>query len=395
MNYILFDDIAIRYNLLPLTYLRPISGIRIGVYTIKEKWEHVLGTCSHLTENYLSKKYPTIIEEDNICINGAICPSEEFNRLVSEIEPGKGIKSGETLLAFRGNRQQVESFMKDGFLGELSDVSIDCLVVDKTWKIFQNNGAQLRQDIGWITSRKSFQSVSDTNTSVYGADNIFIGNNVSIKSSVIDAEDGPVYLADNTVLHPGTIIKGPFALLEGSEINMGGRMRGDITIGPKCKVGGEVSNSIFFGYSNKAHDGFVGNSIIAEWCNLGADTNTSNMKNDYSDVKIWNYSTGRFESSRSTFCGLVMGDHSKSGINVMFNSGTSVGVSSSIYNANYPRNFIPSFVKGGASGWSTMRMEEAIRIAERVVARRSVEFGDDDRLLFEKVFELSSSYRRS
>ncbi len=393
MNYALFDDIRITNQLLPLTYLRPVSEIRIGINTISEKWEHFLGGVSHHTRDYLASRYPSTAAGACTYINGALIPEKEIVEEINGLQPGEAIRKGDDLLAYHSR----ETTTLNGIAEKVSiarETALEVLLIDRPWKIFQNNGRELRADFERLSGGKS-EKISDRFTAIYGEENIFVGKNVEVKSATIDAENGPVYLADNSRIAPGSVIRGPFALLEGSELNMGARMRGDITIGPRCKVGGEVSNSIFFGNSNKAHDGFVGNSVIAEWCNLGADTNTSNMKNDYTDVKLWNYNSGRFESSKSTFCGLIMGDHSKSGINVMFNSGTSVGICTSIYNANYPRNFIPSFVKGSANGWNTMSVKEASRIAERAMARRDVEFNDSDLSLFEKVFELSASYRRS
>ena len=395
MNFILFDDPVVKEALLPLTYLRPISGIRVGVWTITEKWQREFGEVSFLADKYLSNKYPLIVKEDNICINGAVCPNEELVARIKSLGAGSGLYFGETLIAFRGGEEAVRQYPKKGFDGEREEVEGDFSIVNRTWKIFQRNGHELRHDIDRIRDQGDFEPVRDEHTRIYSPENVLLGKNVEVKGAIIDADDGPVYIGDNCIVRPGAIIKGPFAMLNNSELNMGARMRGDITIGPHCKIGGEVSNSIIFGYSNKAHDGFLGNSVIGEWCNMGADTNTSNMKNDYSEVKVWNYGTNRFETSGSIFCGLVMGDHSKSGINVMFNSGTTVGVSASIFNANYPRNFIPSFVKGGANGWNTMRLKAAFQVATRTMERRKIDFDETEEKLFEKVFELSSQYRRS
>ncbi|MDH5379358.1 MAG: hypothetical protein OEW75_00810 [Cyclobacteriaceae bacterium] len=185
------------------------------------------------------------------------------------------------------------------------------------------------------------------------------------------------------------------ALLDNSEIAMGSKLRGDSTIGPGCKVGGEVSNSVFLGNSNKAHDGYLGNSVIGEWCNLGAGTNSSNMKNDYKNVRLWDYSVERFGDTGSTFCGLIMGDHSKCGINVMFNSGTSIGVACNLYNPGYFRNFIPSFYQGSPQKMETLSAKKACDTAQRMMDRRNFDFTETDYKVLEKVFELTAKYRKN
>jgi len=263
-------------------------------------------------------------------------------------------------------------------------------LIDQTWRIFQFNAAQIRVDYTLLTSGRKSAGVQDKHTIVYNESNIFVEEGVTIRAAVLNAEDGPIYFGKNSVIQEGALIKGPFALCEGSTVNMGGKMRGDTTVGPFSKVGGEVSNSVIFGYSNKGHDGFLGNSVLGEWCNLGADTNTSNLKNNYENVKLWNYAKGGFTDTGLQFCGLMMGDHSKCGINTMFNTGTVVGVSSNIFGDGFPRNFIPSFSWGGASGFSVYQLKKAYDTAEKAMERSHVVLDDLEKEILAKVFELTA-----
>jgi UDP-N-acetylglucosamine diphosphorylase/glucosamine-1-phosphate N-acetyltransferase len=261
------------------------------------------------------------------------------------------------------------------------------------WRIFQFNPEQIRLDYALITSGKKSSGIQDKHTIVYNESNIFVEEGVSIRAAILNAEDGPIYLGKNSIVQEGAIIKGPFALCEGSTVGMGSKMRGDTTVGPHSKVGGEISNSVIFGYSNKGHDGFIGNTVIGEWCNLGADTNTSNLKNNYENVKLWNYAKGGFTDTGLQFCGLMMGDHSKCGINTMFNTGTVVGVSANIFGDGFPRNFIPSFSWGGANGFTTYQIKKAYETAQKVMERRKVVLDDIEKEILANIFELTTAYR--
>ena len=267
------------------------------------------------------------------------------------------------------------------------------VLLQKTWQIFQFNGSEIRKDFTLLTKGRTSQPVNDPHTIVYGADQIFIEEGAKIKAAVLNAEGGPIYIGKNTEIQEGSLIRGPFALCEGSTINMGAKLRGDTTVGPFSKVGGEISNSVIFGYSNKGHEGFLGNSVIGEWCNLGADTNTSNLKNNYASVKLWDYTRGGFANTGLQFCGLMMGDHSKCGINTMFNTGTVVGVGANIFGDGFPRNFIPSFSWGGAAGFSTFTMVKFEETAKAVFGRRGLEWTPAEKEILDKVFELTKSYR--
>jgi len=387
MNLVLFDDPIIRANLLPFTFTRPVGKMRVGILTIAEKWEKRLQTtASFYTEEYLSKKFQLKTTTDNLLINGALCPDEALLKDILSLQEGEGLTNEGTLLALRTKTTSLHPVTSKEYTSSLR-------WIDQVWKIFQFNAEQIRMDYSLITAGRKSIGIQDKHTIVYNESNIFVEEGVSIRAAVLNAEDGPIYLGKNSVVQEGALIKGPFALCEGSTVNMGGKMRGDTTVGPHSKVGGEVSNSVIFGYSNKGHDGFIGNTVIGEWCNLGADTNTSNLKNNYENVKLWNYSKGGFADTGLQFCGLMMGDHSKCGINTMFNTGTVVGVSANIFGDGFPRNFIPSFSWGGANGFTTYQLKKSYDTTEKVMARRQVAFDDIEKDILAKIFEITSAYR--
>lgn len=384
MNIILFDEPQIRVNLLPLALTRPVAEMRVGILTIAEKWErHLQAKPSYATADYLSKKFPKKTNSDNLWINGAICPDTTLVEAIKKLNSGEAIIKDLQTVAVRSSETEFYNTKSENS----TEYSGDITLIDNLWKIFQNNGAQIRADFKLITANRKSADIRDPHTHTYNKAEIFIEEGVVLHAVVLNAEGGPIYLGKNSQVQEGAIIRGPFSLGEGSIINMGAKMRADTTIGPFCKIGGEVSNSILFGYSNKAHDGFLGNSVLGEWCNLGADTNTSNLKNNYDNVKLWNYGKNGFVDTGLPFCGLILGDHSKSGINSMFNTGTVVGVSSNIFGAGYPRNFIPSFQWGGPAGFISYQFQKAMETAERVMARRNIVLSDDDREILKNIFE--------
>ncbi|MDH4057963.1 MAG: GlmU family protein [Cyclobacteriaceae bacterium] len=390
MNIILFDEPHIRTQLLPFTFTRPVAKIRIGILTIAEKWGNRLnGKASFLTEDYLAEKFPIVTTKDNLLINGSLCPDDKLVEAIKSLPNNTALLKNGIRLALRSDKFSVGDFDKVTQM----EFGGDVVFIDQVWKIFQYNGAQLRLDYSLITSGRKSAGVTDKHTTTYNEQNIFVEEGVSIRAAVLNAENGPIYLGRNSVVQEGALIKGPFALCEGSQVAMGGKMRGDSTIGPFCKVGGEVSNSVLFGYSNKAHDGFMGNTVVGEWCNLGADTNTSNLKNNYENVKIWNYAKGGFSDTGLQFCGLMMGDHSKCGINTMFNTGTVIGVSANIFGDGFPRTFIPSFAWGGANGFSTFQLNKAFDTAEKVMARRNIILDELDKQMLKKIAELTAVNR--
>jgi UDP-N-acetylglucosamine diphosphorylase/glucosamine-1-phosphate N-acetyltransferase len=390
MNVILFDNPTIRQDLLPFTFTRPVADIRVGILTIAEKWQKTLNTISSFsTEPYLSKKYSTNFTSDNLWINGAVCPGSELVSLIRTLQPGDAIAKDSMILVVRTPDDEVPEIIT----GTIHEFRQPVTLIDQVWKIYQYNGAQIRADFELITKGRTSAPLLDDHTRVYSPENVFLEEGAQIKAALLNAENGPIYLGKNSQVHEGALIRGPFALGEDSHVNMGAKVRGDTTVGPFSKIGGEVSNSVIFGYSNKSHDGFLGNSVIGEWCNIGADTNTSNLKNNYENIKLWNYAKGGFKDTGLMFCGLMFGDHSKCGINTMFNSGTVVGVSASIFGDGYPRTFIPSFSWGGAAGFTTFQFTKAMETAAKAMERRSLPLTETDKKIMEHIYNESAQYR--
>lgn len=378
MDINLIDLPEARGNLKPFTYTRPIAEIRVGILTIKEKWENFGFSCGHDTVSYLSKKFTSKAVE--VSVNGTVLPTPHLIEQVKKLNPGEALVKGSFFIA-----GQVD--------GNPKEYHEEIFSIQHTWDIFSLNREQIIADLELIKSNRTFVNIEDPHTIIYGKENLYVEEGAQIKAAIIDASEGPVYIGKDAYVHPGANINGSFALCEGAHVNMGAKIKGDTTIGPFCKVGGEVSNSVFFGYSNKGHDGFVGNSVIGEWCNLGADTNTSNLKNNYAEVKLWDYGTGRFAQTGLQFCGLMMGDHSKCGINTMFNTGTVVGVGANIFGAGFPRNFIPSFSWGGAAGLTTFQINKFAEVAEAVMQRRKKHYDTIESEIIASVFEETAQYR--
>jgi len=391
MNYILFDSITARRKLLPFTYTRPMSEIRVGILTITEKWESWLGaSVSYLTEEYLSKKYPTAFKKENLYITGNLCPNKQLVVAINALQLNqKLVKEGVLLASMQGKT----TFKQLGEGCKAIEFKEDITLITQNWHIFTNNGNQIREDYKLITTGRKSEAINDPYTRTYNLENIFIEEGASIKDATLNAENGPIYIGKEASIEEGAIIRGPFAICHNSTINTNARMRGDITIGPWSKVGGEVSNSVIFGFSNKGHDGFLGNSVLGEWCNIGAGTNTSNLKNNYDLIKVWDYDKGGFLNTGEQFCGLMMGDHSKCGINTMFNTGTIVGVAANVFGAGFPRTFIPSFAWGGAAGFATFKLPKVFEMAKLSMKRRHGDFNEIEKEILSKVFEFEVQYR--
>ncbi|MGN6646588.1 MAG: GlmU family protein [Cytophaga sp.] len=382
MNILFFDEPALRKALLPLTFTRPAAELRIGIYTIREKWQQYFSNahCFFKTEPYLQAKYP-LTASAQLHINGCVCPNEHLVAEIEKLNEGEGLVYQGMVLASKGVlKKRVDYFQ-------------EVLVIRNPSDLFTHNGAEIRNDFKLITKGRTSCEITDKHTIVYNPSNVFIENGVSIKAAIINAEDGPVYIGKDVEIQEGTIIKGPFAAGQGAVLAMGSKMRGDNTIGPYCKVGGEVSNTIFIGYSNKVHDGFIGNSVIGEWCNLAAGTNVSNLKNNYSSIKVHSYENDQLEDTGKIFHGLIMGDYSRCGINSMFNTGSVVGVSCNIYDAAFPPKFIPSFAWGSAAGFTEFRLTEAFDVAKKGMARRKVELAPEDIAILTHVFGAEAQQR--
>ncbi|HEY9487771.1 MAG TPA: GlmU family protein [Chryseosolibacter sp.] len=387
MNPILFDDPLIRINLLPFTYTRPIANIRVGILTIDEKWEKWLGVKpSYQTAGYLQKKFPNKDTGDNLLINGAICPDQKLVDTVKALPSGYFLVKDQLLIAAHN---------PIGDMNEGNTIQFDnaLTIIDRPWKIFVENPSQVKTDFRLITAGRISARISDRHTVVYGEENLFVEAGVSVKAAIINAEAGPVYLGLNSTIDEGAIIRGTFALCEGGHLNMGAKMRGGTTVGPHCKVGGEVSNSVLFSYSNKAHDGYLGCSVIGEWCNLGADTNTSNLKNTFDNVKLWSHAQNTFMDTGLQFCGLMMGDHSKCSINTMFNTGTVVDVSSNIFGEGFPRKYIPSFAWGGSSGITSYHLGKVLETARKMMELKQKTLDETDQKILEHVYTMTALHR--
>lgn len=397
MNYILFDDIS-RNNLLPLTFSRPVAAIRIGILTIAEKWEKYLNLKpSYITQDYLSLRYKLVIGANNVLINGSVCPNSQLLDKIQSLKEHEMLVKGDIIIAFNASEPKVHEISKNGILlnddaEELKDYKKvefegDIFTVRNTWDIFSKNGQAIAEDFTLLVKGKISQPISTTNQ-VIAPQNIFLEEGAKVECSILNAKDAYIYIGKDAEIMEGSIVRGSLALCEHSQLKLGAKIYGPTTIGPHSKVGGEVNNSVIFGYSNKAHDGFLGNAVLGEWCNLGADSNNSNLKNDYSEVKIWDYTKKGFKATGLQFCGLIMADHSKCGINTMFNTGTVVGFSSNIFGSGFPRNFVPSFAWGGAAGFTTYKASKAMEVAKLVMSRRNIPFDEAEQAIFEKVFEL-------
>src|SRR5690554_5093173 len=310
--------------------------------------------------------------------------------MVKNLEANQAIFYNEDVIAFYAKDTQDDIDFDDYEAIEYND---DLIKIEHTWDIFAKNDAAIREDFELLTEDRFSQPIPKS-VNVIAPENIFIEEGAKLEFVTLNATTGPIYIGKNAEIMEGSIIRGPFALCEGATVKLAAKIYGPTTVGPYSKVGGEVNNSVIFGYSNKGHDGFLGNSVIGEWCNLGADTNNSNLKNNYAEVRLWDYETESFARTGLQFCGLMMGDHSKCGINTMFNTGTVIGVNANIFGSGFPRNFVPSFSWGGSSGFTTYLTKKAFEVAQVVMSRRGVEFTDEDAAILEHVFEDTKKFRR-
>ncbi len=391
MNYILFDS-DVRNALLPFTYTRPVADIRIGILTIREKWEKFLGfTTTSLTEEYLENKYPMVELDKNILINASFLPTKNLVKQVSDLSNNQAIFQGEQVIAFFTSDTQ-EHVDFDSY--EQLEFKEEVLQIKNTWDIFSLNDKAIQADFDLLTEGRTSQPIP-SGVHAIQEENIFIEQGATISYSSLNASKGPIYIGKDSEIMEGGLVRGPFALGENSILKMGTKVYGATTVGPFCKVGGEINNSVLFGYSSKGHEGFLGNSVLGEWCNIGADSNTSNLKNNYAEVKLWNYQEERFTNTGLQFCGLMMGDHSKCGINTMFNTGTVIGVSANVFGSGFPRNFVSSFSWGGAAGFTTYQIKKVFEVAKVVMERRGIELTETDKKILLHVFDETSKNRTS
>ena len=390
MNYILFDGPA-RNALLPFTFTRPVADILVGIMTIRQKWElHLGSTTTTLTEEYLSDKYPMVELEGNVMINASFLPNAILAELVSNLEPNQAIFKKDEIIAFYTSENQEEV---DFDTYEIIEYNDDCVTIENTWDIFSKNDVAIREDFELLTQDRRSQPIPKS-VNVIAPENVFIEEGAKLEYVTLNASSGPIYIGRDAEIMEGSVIRGPFALCDSAQVKMASKIYGATTVGPYSRVGGEVKSVVIFAYSNKGHDGFLGDSVLGEWCNIGADSNNSNLKNNYEEVRLWSYQTEGFAKTGLQFCGLMMGDHSKCGINTMFNTGTVVGVSANIFGSGFPRNFVPSFSWGGASGFTTYLTKKAFETAKLVMARRNIVFDEKEAAILEHVFEITKKYRK-
>ena len=396
MNIILFDDDT-REKLLPLTYTKPVGMLRIGIMTIQEKWQkYFSANVSFITQDYLSDKYPIVIKDKNYVVNASILPTFHICKLIEQLQENEALLKDGDLVAALLNEQQFENLIQNEDINELKGFEIGdtpLLQIKQLSDIFSLNAQAIQHDFNQVTKNRATLPVPSF-ASVIGRENVFIEEGAEVSICMINATEGPVYIGKGAKIMEGCLIRGPFVLGENSTLKMGAKIYGGTTLGPHCKVGGEVNNVVMQGFSNKGHEGYLGNAVIGEWCNLGADTNNSNLKNNYAEVKLWDYSTSSFTKTGLQFCGMVMGDHSKAGINTMFNTGTVTGIACNIYGAGYQKNFIPSFTWGGPdSSYKTYRIDKVIETANLVMARRGLQLTKHEEEILKHVFDLSSEFR--
>jgi UDP-N-acetylglucosamine diphosphorylase/glucosamine-1-phosphate N-acetyltransferase len=393
MAIILFDDNA-HQTLLPLTFTRPVADLRIGILTIAEKWSKYLKLdYSFYTQSWLKGKFPLNIEDENIFINGAVCPDEFLIEAIDRLKIGEALKADGCLIAIKLDKQEATNFTLQSEFKNIIDFEHTPVLIKYPEDIFKKNDIELRKDFALLTKGRKSAAISLTNV-VIGED-FFAEEGAVAECSTFNTTNGPIYLAANTEVWEGTNIRGAFAICEHSQVKMGAKIYGATTVGPYSRVGGELNNAVIWGYSSKGHEGYLGNSVLGEWCNIGADSNNSNLKNNYEEVKLWDYTTQRFRKTGLQFCGLIMADHAKCAINTMFNTGTVVGVSANIFGAGFPRNFVPDFAWGGAQGFEVYSIKKMFDTASKVFARRNHRaFDENEQEILRKVFELTEEHRR-
>lgn len=390
MNYILFDG-PTRNSLLPFTFTKPVSEIRVGVMTIKEKWEKLLGsTLTYLTEEYLEAKYPMVEFDENVYIDASVMPTKELATEISFIAENQMLMRNDDMIAFFASKNQEEVDFESY---EVIEFKEELFKIETKSDIFSHNYQAINDDFQLLTENRSSVDLSDTNTIIGPAENVFLEAGAAVECVVINATEGPVYIGEDAVVMEGSLLRGPIAIGEKAVVKMGAKIYSGTTIGPNCTVGGEIKNVVFFGNSNKGHDGYLGNSVVGEWCNFGADTNVSNMKNNHSEVSVWDYAEDGFMSSGLKFCGLFLGDYSKLGINTMINTGTVIGVSSNVFGSGFPDKFIPSFSWGGKESLVEYKIDKALNDAKKMRALKKKTFEDKDQKILEAIFEETKTYR--
>ncbi|MEL6591487.1 MAG: GlmU family protein [Bacteroidota bacterium] len=405
MAVVLFEDHG-HFDLRPFTFTRPSFALRCGIFTALERWQLLLPQ-QNITGSgagILQLRHPSPTHSAPLLwVNGRLLANADLAQTITELGPDRfWVDEDDTIIAAHFSADRLPAGF-DGLLSRERLLEWGLFEERQAWTgkqlrypedIFRHNGDMIIHDFQLLPQVHPHQAIDDRHTRTYGKDNIYAHPQVKVRAAVLNAENGPIYLGPNSEVQEGAVVRGSHAFMANSRINMGAKMRGDTTVGPQSKVGGEVTNSVIMGYSNKGHEGYLGNSVLGYWCNLGADTNTSNLKNNYSNVKVWHHGSGRFRDTGTQFCGLMMGDHSKCGINTMFNTGTMVGVSANIFGSGYPRTYIPSFSWGGAHGYTTYRLNKALETANLVMPRKGMALDEVERQILAHVYEHSAPERK-
>jgi len=376
---ILISDNNLHLNFRPLTLTRPICELRFGINTIKETWVNLFTQQSksvstfYKTEAYLSEKHESTDNYDFL-IAGNVKPNNNIIKHILNLQNNQALYCNNNWIATKGHRED----------SKVDIIDDSALILSNVWDLFQLNDKALQLDFDIITNGRTSQKLSTTN-GVINPENIFLEEGAKAEFTILNASNGPIYIGKDAEIMEGSMIKGGFALLENATVKMGAKIYGATTIGPHCKVGGEISNCILQAYSNKGHDGFIGNSIIGEWCNLGADTNSSNLKNNYGNLKIYSYKTKQLEQTDNLFCGVLMGDHSKTGINTMLNTATTIGVNANVFGAQFPPKYISSYNWGGFENSPVYNLDKAYEVAENMMKRRHLSLSEADKKILKHI----------
>ena len=382
---IIFSDAQFWENFLPLTFTKPVAEMRCGILTFSERWQKLLNSSevSFITEDYLQNKYKAYEKKEGLLLVPNFLPSENVLKQIKNLQKGEALVFKNEVLAAR---LDMSNFSLNQ-IEKMTDIHEDLLFFEKPTDLFSYNDKAIDFDFKILTEGKTSQKLSETNGFLGNKEDLFIEEGAQIEFATLNTKTGKIYIGKDAEVMEGSLLRGPIALCEGSKFNMGSKVYGATTVGPHSKVGGEVNNIVIFGFSNKGHEGFVGNSVIGEWCNIGADTNSSNLKNNYAEVKLWSYKTKRFENTGLQFCGLIMGDHSKTAINTQLNTGTVIGVGANIFKSGFPPNLIEHFSWGGMKGDEKFKLEKAYEVAELAMARRKVPFTELDQRILKEIYE--------
>lgn len=393
---ILFDN-EVRSRLLPFTYIRPVCELRIGTLTIREKWERWMSLpVSYITQDYLAERFPLEYDTENYFINGSVLPSAQLVKLLQQMETGEAFLRGDELIAAKMTGEQFDQLINDDEIEDLRGIDLEdteFLKINHLWDFPLLNETAITDDFQLITKGRTSGEISASNR-VLGGGNIFIEEGAEVELATLNGQSGPIYIGKNATVMEGAVIRGPVSIGDGAVVKMGAKIYGGTTLGPMAKAGGELKSTILMGYCSKSHDGYLGDSMIGEWCNIGAGTSASNLKNDYAEVRIWNYDKEGFQATGLQFCGLFMGDFSRCGINTMFNTGTITGICTNIYGSGFPRTFIPSFSMGGYHGFQTFRSDQALEAIDRTMARKDKTLSVPERLTLLRIYEDTARYRR-